>query len=67
MIIRYLDLKEKRSTAKFVEVVKRRHNRLDILVNNAAVYHKPPVRLTCKAVFTEPLYISTFLVVGLGS
>jgi len=52
---RYLDLKEKRSTAKFVEVVKRRHNRLDILVNNAAVYHKPPasVHKTCASL---PLY-----------
>ena len=39
---RFMDLKDKRSIGKFVDIVKRRHNRLDILVNNAAVYHKPP-------------------------
>jgi len=39
---RFMDLKDKRSIGKFVDIVKRRHNRVDILVNNAAVYHKPP-------------------------
>ena len=38
---RMMDLKDKRSIAKFVEVIRRKHNRLDILVNNAAVYHQP--------------------------
>ena len=37
-----MDLKDKRSIGKFVDIVKRRHNRIDILINNAAVYHKPP-------------------------
>ena len=40
---RFMDLKDKRSIGKFVDIVKRRHNRLSILVNNAGVYHKPPV------------------------
>lgn len=39
---RMMDLKDKRSITKFTEVIKRKHKRLDILVNNAAVYHKPP-------------------------
>lgn len=42
---RFMDLKDRRSIHKFVDIVKRRHNRLDILVNNAGIYHKPPASL----------------------
>ena len=52
---RMMDLKDKRSIAKFVEVIRRKHNRLDILVNNAAVYHKPPASVH-QACASLPLY-----------
>ena len=52
---RMMDLKDKRSIVKFAEVVRKKHNRLDILVNNAAVYHKPPASVH-QACETLPLY-----------
>jgi len=39
---RKLDVTDQKSINKFADVVKRKHGRLDILVNNAAIYHKPP-------------------------
>ena len=52
---RMVDLKDKRSIAKFAEVLRRKHNRLDILVNNASVYHQPPTSVH-EACATLPLY-----------
>jgi len=52
---RMMDLKDKRSVVKFVDVVRRKHNRLDLLVNNAAVYHKPPASVH-QACGSLPLY-----------
>jgi len=52
---RMMDLKDKRSIVKFADVVRKKHNRLDILVNNAAVFHKPPASVH-QACETLPLY-----------
>ena len=39
---RHIDVRDPRSIKKFFDVVRRKHNRIDILVNNAAKYNKPP-------------------------
>jgi len=39
---RHIDVRDQRSIKKFFEIVKRKHNRIDILINNAAKYNKPP-------------------------
>jgi len=39
---RHIDVKDQRSIKKFFEMVKRKHNRIDIIINNAAKYNKPP-------------------------
>jgi len=39
---RKLDVKDVKSVAKFAEVIKKKHGQLDVLVNNAAIYYKPP-------------------------
>ena len=42
---RHIDVKDQRSIKKFFEMVKRKHNRIDIIINNAAKYNKPPASI----------------------
>jgi len=39
---RQLELKESRGISKLVEVIKHKHHKVDILVNAASIYYKPP-------------------------
>jgi len=39
---RRLNIQDGRSVSKFAEVIAKKHGQLDILVNNASVYYKPP-------------------------